>query len=78
MNTPEQEEILIAAVSSAHRDRDVDGNIRFHPGWFDLDDAGRRRAFEAAAQVRRLEAALDPEGRSSTAKAVMARIRRGG
>lgn len=74
MNSPDEEEVLIAAVSSAYRDRDVDQNLRFHPSWFDLDQEGRRRAFEATAQVRRLEAALDAEGLSSTAKAVLARI----
>lgn len=75
MNTEEQEEILIAAVTSAHRARDVDQTIRYHPNWFDLDEEGRARAFEVSLQMRRLEAALDGEGLSTTARAVLARIR---
>lgn len=78
MNTEAEEELLVAAVCSAYRDRDVDQNLRFHPSWFDLDEDGRRRAFEVSAQTRRLEAALDRDGLSSTAKAVLARIRRAG
>ena len=36
---------------------------------------GRREAFEVATELRVLEAALDPEGLSTTARAVLARIR---
>lgn len=75
MNTPEEEAILIEALSTAHRDRDPDG-IRFHAAWFDLDEAGRRRAFEEITRQRRLEAALDPAGLSTTARAVLAKIKR--
>ena len=35
-------------------------------------------AFELAAELRAMEAALDPEGLSTTARAVLARIRRAG
>lgn len=69
-------EALIAAVTSPHRERGVDGEVRPHPAWFDLDDAGRHEAFEQASASRRMEAALDPEGLSGTARAVLARIRR--
>ena len=77
MNLPEDNEVLIAAVSSAHRDRDVDGSLRFHPNWYDLDEETRREAFEFSAQVRRLESALDASGENSTIKSVLARIRAG-
>ena len=72
--TPE-EEALIEAAATAFRERGADGSVRTHPAWHDLDDEGRRLAFEAARANRVLEAALDPEGLSSTAKAVLARIR---
>ncbi len=74
MNTPEQEELLIAAVTTAHRARTHEG-IQPHANWFDLDDAGREKAFEETALVRAMEAALDPEGLSTTARAVLERIR---
>jgi hypothetical protein len=48
---------------------------RAHPAWQDLDQAGRLEAFEATRAARALEAALDPEGLSTTARAVLARIR---
>ena len=68
---------LIEEAASAWRPRDVrDGRVRAHPAWLDLDDAGRVEAFESAGVARRIEAALDARGLSSTAKAVLARIRR--
>jgi len=70
------DEALIEAAAGAWRERDRDGRARFHPAWWDLDGAGRRAAFEAARVSRALEAALDPDGLSSTARAVLARIRR--
>ena len=40
-----------------------------------LDDAGREAAYERARSLRVMEAALDPQGLSTTARAVLARIR---
>ena len=74
MATPETEP-LVEAAAGAFRERDARRNIRFAPAWWDLDEAGRREAFEAACVNRVLEAALDPEGLSSTARAVVARLR---
>ena len=76
MATPETEP-LIEAAAGAFRERDARGAIRAHPAWWDLDDAGRIEAFESACASRVLEAALDPEGLSTTAKAVLARISHG-
>lgn len=67
-------EALIEAAAAAHRERAPGGTIRFHPAWWDLDDAGRRDCFAAIAASRALEAALDPEGLSTTARAVLRRI----
>jgi hypothetical protein len=73
--TPEEQEALIASVTSAHRARDpFTGRARSHPAWHDLDDEGRHAAFEATIATRALEAALDPEGLSTTVRAVLARI----
>ena len=66
---------LVEQVAGAYRPPST-GELRYHPAWHDLDDAGRVRAFDHAMRSRELEAALDPEGLSSTARAVLARIRR--
>jgi hypothetical protein len=73
--TPLERECLIEQVAGAHRERDAEGRLRAHPAWHDLDDDARREAFDLAIVTRRLEAALDPQRRSATAKAVLARIR---
>jgi hypothetical protein len=69
-----ERERLIEEAASAWRPRGAQG-ARPHPAWADLDAAGRREAYERARALRRLEAALDPEGLSTTARAVIARIR---
>lgn len=68
------EESLIEQLASAHRERGAHGEVRFAPAFYDLSDEARARAFELAAQNRRLEAALDAQGLSGTARAVLARI----
>ena len=45
-----------------------------HPAWADLDPDARREAFEDALVMRVLEAALDPDGLSTTVRAVAARL----
>ena len=69
-------EALVEAVAGAFRARRPGGGLASHPAWHDLDAPGREEAFRAAAASRRLEAALDPEGLSSTARAVLARLPR--
>jgi hypothetical protein len=69
------DEALIEAAAGAFRERTADGEIEVHPSWRDLDAAGRVAAYEAAARSRRIEAALDPDNLSTTAHAVLARIR---
>ena len=69
------EDELIEQVAGAWRPESRD-ELRYHPAWHDLDAAGRTRAYDLARAVRPLEAALDPDGLSTTARAVLARIRR--
>lgn len=73
-----ERERLIEAAAGAFRGRDPYGAIQAHPAWHDLDEAGRAEAFERARRLRAMEAALDPEGLSTTARAVLARIRGAG
>jgi hypothetical protein len=73
--TPEQQALVIEEVAGAHRPASRD-ELRYHPAWHDLDADARQRAYELARALRPLEAALDPEGLSTTARAVLARIPR--
>jgi hypothetical protein len=74
--TPAERELLVAAATSAHRARDADGRPLAHPAWMDLDEAGRRAAFDETLALRELEAAADARGLSSTGRAVLGRILR--
>ena len=69
----DDEELLVEQVASAYRPRARD-ELRYHPAWHDLGEDGRRRADQIARAMRKIEAALDPEGLSTTARAVLARI----
>jgi hypothetical protein len=70
-------ESLIERAAAAFRPRDPrDGRARPHPAWLDLDAAGREEAFAVAERLRALEAAIDPDGLSTTARAVLARLRK--
>jgi hypothetical protein len=69
---------LVEQCAGAYRARDPHGNVVSHPAWHDLDEAGREEAFEVATRLRALEAAIDGEGLSTTAKAVLARIEQAG
>ena len=73
--TPE-ETLLLEQVTSAHRERTVDGVVKSHPAWHDLDRTGRVAAFEETLRLRKLEAALDENGMSTTVKALVSRLRR--
>lgn len=71
--TAEDEQLLIEQVAGAWRP-EGDDELHYHKAWHDLDEAGRLRAFERARALRPVEAALDPDGLSTTARAVLARI----
>lgn len=73
----EHKNALIEEVVGAWRPVDpFTGAVRGHPAWHDLDPADRQTAFEETLLARALESALDPEGLSATARAVLKRIRR--
>ena len=74
--TPEEREALIEAVTTAHRAIDpFTRMVRGHEAFHDLDDDGRRIAYERALATRTLERALDPHGLSTTVHAVLVRLR---
>lgn len=74
--TPDERDLLVERAAAAHRARDPWGRIQDDPAWHDLDAAGRIEAYERALTLRRLEAAVDAEGLSGTARAVLDRLRR--
>jgi hypothetical protein len=74
MTDPRERELLIEQAAGAWRPRGPHGQIAPIPAWHDLDLAGRKEAHQVATLLRALEAALDPDGLSSTARAVLARI----
>ncbi len=74
--TPEEEAALVEQVAGAYRPRARE-ELRYHPAWHDLGEAERVRAYEIARALRKVEAALDVDGLSTTAHAVLARIEGG-
>jgi len=72
--SPRGIDLLIERVVSPWRERSPSGEIRSAPAWHDLADDDRERAFRETVAARQLEAALDPRGLSSTARAVIERI----
>jgi hypothetical protein len=66
--------LLIEDTIAAWRPHGPDGQILAHPAWADLDPDGREEAFEESLVMRVLEAALDPEGYSTTVRAVLSTI----
>ena len=74
--SPEERALLVEQAASAHRAVDpLRGTLVGHPAFHDLDGEGRRAAASLAHALRPLEAALDSDGLSTTARAVLARIR---
>lgn len=76
--TPEDRARLVEEATNAWRPLDRDGLVRAHPAWHDLDEQGRRELFGAAVRARWLEAALDPQHLSATARAVLTRLEEAG
>lgn len=69
-------DLLIEVATGAFRERDTFGRIAPSPAWLDLAPEDREAAFEHQIVARRLEQALDPEGLSTAARAVLRRVRR--
>ena len=72
--TDEEQSLLIEAAATAFRERDATGRILPSADWWDLSPEDRDRAFKLQLVSRRLESAADPDGLSTTARAVLSRI----
>lgn len=73
--TDDDKELLIEQVAGAWRPEAGD-ELQYHKAWHDLDGDGRAEAFERARKLREMEAAIDADGLSTTARAVLGKIAR--
>jgi hypothetical protein len=67
-------ELLLEAATTAHRPVDASGRWRASPAWHDLTAADREVLHRQLEVQRAIEAAMDPQGLSSTARAVLRRV----
>ena len=67
---PEREQLIERALG-AHRARDPRAAVVESSAFYDLDEPGRREVFAQALALRAMEAALDPQGLSTTVRAVL-------
>ena len=72
--TERERQALIEAATSAWRPRDRNGALQAHPAWHDLNQEDRVEVARETLVLRQMEAALNADGLSTTAQAVMARI----
>ncbi len=71
--TPAERERLIEEASGAYRSPGVDA-LPVSPAWLDLGEADREAVYRVQVALRKVEAALDEDGLSTTARAVLARL----
>ncbi len=68
-------EILIERAASACRERNAWGHILPDPSWWDLTPEARESVYQLQIESRFLERALAPDGRSTTVRAVLERLK---
>ena len=77
--TDEPKDLLIEEAVSAFRERNSWGRVLPSRAWWDLPPEGREAAYERQLASRVIERSIDPNGRSSTVRAVLERLHgRGG
>ena len=69
----EERDLLITEATSAHRER-LRERILPSMAFVDLDEDGRDELFVRTVRLRRLESALDGDGLTTTAHAVLAQL----
>ena len=70
----EPKDVLIEAAVSAFRERNAFGRILPASAWWDLAPEDREALFDRQLESRLLERAIDLDGLSSTARAVLERL----
>lgn len=68
-------DLLIEQAASAFRERNAWGRIVPAPAWWDLPPEARESVFQLQIESRIVERALQPDGRSTTVRAVLERLR---
>jgi len=68
-------DLLIEEAASAFRERNAWGRILPSPSWLDLPAEERDALFARQLESRLIEQALDPNGLSTTARAVLERLK---
>jgi hypothetical protein len=71
---PADPELLLEAATGAFRERDTFGRLKPSPAWADLSPAQREALFDRQVAARLVERAIDPQGLTSTDRAVLDRI----
>jgi len=66
---------LMEAATTAWLPRDREGTLRAHPAWHDLSQEDRVEVARQTMVLRQMEAGLDSDGLSTTARAVLLSIR---
>lgn len=74
----EPKDLLIEEAVSAFRERNSWGRVLPSRAWRDLPPEDREAVFERQLASRVIERAVDPNGRSTTVRAVLERLRGGG
>jgi hypothetical protein len=74
MSPRDRDDVLLEAATAAWRAISPEGRLRPSPAWYDLAPMDRDRLHRRQLESRLLEAAVDPDGHSSTVRAVLARL----
>ena len=67
-------EMLFEEALSAWRPTGPDGRVMESPAWRAMTPKQRVRLYHETCQLRAIEAALDPDGLSTTVRAVLRRL----
>jgi hypothetical protein len=73
--TDEPKDLLMEEAVSAFRERNSRGLVLPSPAWWDLPPGDREALFERQLASRIIERAVDPNGQSTTVRAVLGRLR---
>ena len=71
---PDQVDELLEAATGAYREVDPHGRLRPAPSWWDLAPRDREQLHHRQLTARAMERAIDEQGRTSTVRAVLARL----
>lgn len=71
-----EQDVLVESCVTAFRERDAEGRLKPPAAWWDLPPEALDELYAQQLLAREIERALDPQGLSATARAVLTRIRR--